>query len=529
MPLSSPPDDLAGLQSALPGLPPHGRGTFCNRTLNLRTMKAIGYDMDYTLIHYRVEDWERHAYEHLRRKLAEQGFPVEDLTFDPQRMIRGLIIDSERGNIVKVNRFGYVKLGQHGTRKLELNELRRVYGQALSQLGGGGQMFVDTLFALSEACMYAQLVDRLDAKQLPEAMGYRDLYAVVRRSLDEAHAEGQLKAEILANPDRFVELDPETALALKDQRESGKKLILITNSEWHYTREMMAYAFDRFVPGGGSWKDLFDIVIVSSRKPGFFGGTNPMFEIVDDAQGLLRPCTNGMGTGKLHLGGNAKLLEAHLGLSGSEILYVGDHIYADVLASKDVQRWRTALVLRELEPELVALELFEDGQRRLSALMHEKEAVELELAQVRLARQRKLAGYGPAVGPSRAALDRAVSALKGEINALDDRIQPLAQAAGQVGNPHWGPLMRTGNDKSYLARQVERYADIYTSRVSNLVYQTPFQFLLSPRGSLPHDLGFGKPPASARPDLETRVAARGGAEPAGAAKLDDTVTPKRAP
>uniref|UniRef100_A0A6N2K9R4 5'-nucleotidase n=1 Tax=Salix viminalis TaxID=40686 RepID=A0A6N2K9R4_SALVM len=32
------------------------RGIFCSRTLNLRSISAIGYDMDYTLIHYNVKD-----------------------------------------------------------------------------------------------------------------------------------------------------------------------------------------------------------------------------------------------------------------------------------------------------------------------------------------------------------------------------------------------------------------------------------------------------------------------------------------
>ena len=49
-------------------------------------------------------------------------------------------------------------------------------------------------------------------------------------------------------------------------------------------------------------------------------------------------------------------------------------------------------------------------------------------------------------------------------------------------------LMRAGNDKSRLARQIERYADVYTSRVSNFLYLTPFGYLRAPRGSLPHDL-----------------------------------------
>jgi hypothetical protein len=70
---------------------------------------------------------------------------------------------------------------------------------------------------------------------------------------------------------------------------------------------------------------------------------------------------------------------------------------------------------------------------------------------------------------------------------LDEQIAPLAMAAGELVNRRWGPLMRVGNDKSHLARQVERYADVYTSRVSNFLYETPFVFLRSPRGSLPHD------------------------------------------
>jgi len=62
----------------------------------------------------------------------------------------------------------------------------------------------------------------------------------------------------------------------------------------------------------------------------------------------------------------------------------------------------------------------------------------------------------------------------------------LAKAFGALGNPTWGPLMRAGNDKSLFARQVERYADVYTSRVSNFLAATPFAYLRAARGSLPH-------------------------------------------
>ena len=83
---------------------------------------------------------------------------------------------------------------------------------------------------------------------------------------------------------------------------------------------------------------------------------------------------------------------------------------------------------------------------------------------------------------------------------LDDRIGPLARAAAGLGNSEWGPLMRAGNDKSLFARQVERYADVYTSRVSNFGFETPYAYVRAARGSLPHD-GAGEPDGG-RPGLD---------------------------
>ena len=71
--------------------------------------------------------------------------------------------------------------------------------------------------------------------------------------------------------------------------------------------------------------------------------------------------------------------------------------------------------------------------------------------------------------------------------ALDKELSPLAVAAGSHPNEQWGLLMRTGNDKSLMARHVERHADVYTSRVSNFLNETPHAYLRSARGSLPHD------------------------------------------
>ncbi|MEZ5063993.1 MAG: HAD-IG family 5'-nucleotidase [bacterium] len=489
--MSARPESPAGTPGptvpALGGAPPE-RGIFCNRTLNLRAIRAIGYDMDYTLIHYLEEEWERRAYAHTRARLVDRGWPVADLEFDSRSVVRGLTIDLELGNLVKPNRFGYVIKAAHGTRILDFDEMRSAYSGTFVDLSDPRFVFLNTLFSYSEAWIYSQLVDLLDRRELPEVLGYAELYDVVRHTLDEAHMEGTLKGEIIAAPDRFVVLDEEAPLALLDQKHAGKKLLLITNSEWEYTRSMMAYAFDRFLPERMTWRDLFDIVIVSARKPSFFSARNPLFEVVDEDRGLLQPAMHGLEKGGVFFGGNASLVEKHLGLSGEEILYVGDHLFGDVHVSKDLLRWRTALVLREMEQDVRELHAFRDQQTELSRLMHEKEELEREICRLRVLAQRKRRDYGPDAGNQTAGdPEGRLTSVRDELVALDERIAPIAKAASELGNPIWGSLMRAGNDKSLFARQVERYADVYLSRVSNFLYETPFAFLRAARPSLPHD------------------------------------------
>jgi 5'-nucleotidase len=462
------------------------RRIFCNRTLNLRSIKAIGYDMDYTLVHYDGEAWERRAYAHLRQRLADQNWPVENLEFDPTFAMRGLVIDRQNGNIAKANRFGYVKTAYHGTQPLNFDSTRDEYSRAVVELDHPRWVFLNTLFAISEACMYAQLVDLVDQHKLPAGIGYSELYQHVRRTLDEAHMEGALKAEILAAPEKFVHLDNQVPLVLLDQLHAGKRLMLITNSEWPYTQSMMDFAFNPHLPSGMGWKDLFELVVVSARKPRFFSTEAPAFEVIDDA-GLLQPVAGGIRKPGNYVGGHASMIERYLGCVGSEILYVGDHVHGDVHQSKSERRWRTALIVPELEPELEALEAFSDKQEKLSEMMEEKSHLEYLYVKTRLRLQRIDKGYGPAEEMPRAELKKELHGLRHRLDSLDQAITPLAKSAGELANQQWGLLMRTGNDKSYMARQVERHADIYTSRVSNFLFETPFAYLRSQRGSLPHD------------------------------------------
>lgn len=470
------------------------RGIYCSRTLNLRSITAIGYDMDYTLIHYNVMAWEGRAYDYGMANLRSMGFPIDGLEFDPNLVIRGLIMDKERGNLVKADRFGYVKRAMHGTKMLSTRDVSEIYGRELVDLRKESRWeFLNTLFSVSEAVMYMQMVDRLDQGAISAELGpldYKGLFKAVSKALFRAHVEGQLKSEIMAEPERFVEPDPELPLALLDQKEAGKKLLLITNSDYHYTNKMMHHAFNKFLPNDMGWRDLFDMVIVSARKPEFFQMSHPLYEVVTN-DGLMRPCFKAH-SGGLYSGGSAQMVEKSLGIHGDEILYVGDHIFTDVSQSKVHLRWRTALICREMEDEFNALIRSRSHRAGLVEVMHQKEIVGDLFNQLRLALQRRTKGRPAqtlaATNMDDQELTESMQKLLIVMQRLDQKIAPMLETDGEQFNKRWGYLSRAGVwDKSHLTRQIEKYADIYTSRVSNFLHYTPFMYFCAQEQTLAHD------------------------------------------
>ncbi|VAH75548.1 unnamed protein product [Triticum turgidum subsp. durum] len=446
------------------------RGIFCTRTLNLRSISVIGYDMDYTLIHYNVMAWEGRAYDYGMANLKSMGFLVDDLEFDPDLVIRGLIMDKVTGNLVKADRFGYIKRVMHGTQMLPTRAVSEIYGRELVDLRKEDTWeFLNTLFSVSEAVMFMQMVDKLDQGLVPAELGPLDY-------------KGLYNSEIMAEPERFVEPDPELPLALLDQKEAGKRLLLITNSDYHYTNKMMNHAFNRFLPNDMGWRDLFEMVIVSARKPEFFQISHPLYEVVTD-DGLLRPCFKA-NSGGLYSGGSAQMVEKSLDIHGDEILYVGDHIFTDVSQSKVHLRWRTALICRELEDEFDALIKSHAQKEKLVTLIQQKEIVGDLFNQLRLALQRRTnsrpAQTLAATCMNDQELTESMQKLLIVMQRLDEKIVPLLESDGELFNKRWGWLSRAGLwDKSHLTRQIEKYADIYTSRVSNFLHYTPFMYFRS--------------------------------------------------
>lgn len=59
-----------------------GKQIFCNRSLNMKNIVAVGFDMDYTLAQYMPQTFESLAYDGTVRKLVyDLGYPPEVCCF----------------------------------------------------------------------------------------------------------------------------------------------------------------------------------------------------------------------------------------------------------------------------------------------------------------------------------------------------------------------------------------------------------------------------------------------------------------
>jgi len=445
-------------------------------------VQVVGYDLDYTLVHYRLKAWEGKVYAQCKEILRKQGFDVEGLNFDPELVIRGLVIDSKLGNIVKVDRYGYVRKALHGMNMLNEQELSEVYGcqRCRVDLRESRWAFINTLFSVANGCLFAQLVERADksfveSQDSPLQVDYASLARSVKAAVSEAHVDGILKEKILEDPTEYVELDEEAPLTLLDQKLAGKHLVLITNNDWEYTRRMMSYAYDRYLPHGLSWRSLFDVVITNARKPDFWTLRAPLWEVVDEERGLTHSTPRAkMKVGRVYCGGNAQMVEECFGHGGEQVMYVGDHIYADTNVAKSIVQWRTCLIMRELEGEVRALAKSQQRRKQLGELLVRRDELlqQRGLSRVKAGRQRLELARGVLRPQHQGGEDEFSEELMivcAELARLDD--DNLIPGI----NDRWGFMTRVGlHEKSHLFRQVEKYADIYTSRVSNLMDGTPY-------------------------------------------------------
>ncbi|CAI9755870.1 unnamed protein product [Fraxinus pennsylvanica] len=468
-----------------------GKQIFCNRSLNMKNIVAVGFDMDYTLAQYKPETFESLAYEGTIRKLVyDLQYPSEllDWTFDWKYMVRGLVLDKKRGNILKMDRHKYVKVAYHGFREMSKEDKVATYRSTLTRdsFDEPDYALIDTLFSLAEAYLFAQLVDFKDNNPGKISADYSRMYNDVRAAVDLCHRDGTLKQMVAKDPRRYINEDTSIVPMIEMIKESGRATFLVTNSLWDYTNIVMNFLCGQKTMNSCSatnfdWLQYFNVVITGSAKPGFFHDENRanLFE-VDPESGMLLNTDNGtpmppVDTSlrlplnidkrcRVFQGGNVGHLHKLLSIeSSSQVLYIGDHIYGDILRSKKVLGWRTMLVVPELEREVELLWQLRDTRKQLQLLRNERDHIEDEIHHLKWCIR-----FDGVNDDNEEKLLAELDKLKSQSEQVRLKHQQAQRECHRMFHKVWGQLMKTGYQSSRFAHQVERFACLYTSQVTNL-------------------------------------------------------------
>lgn len=434
--------------------------------------------MDHTLIRYNSENFERLSHSKIIEKLiSRKNYPekVRKLQFDHNLAVRGLVVDRQKGNLLKLNRYAAIRASYHGLQPLDFKTHQKLYRSTYIDLSDGEYMAVDTFFSYSLAVLFSQIVDLKDTDTTVKYPEYAQIADDILDSLDEAHRDGSLKEEVKKNLDRYIIKEPDVVRGLEKFKKHGKKIFVLTNSDYHYTKLLLDYAVNPFLKEHKSWIDLFEIVITFAQKPKFFY-ENHRYLQVNPADGSMQNIETPLAPG-LYQGGNAKQFTRDLGLDGDDILYIGDHIYGDILRLKKDCNWRTAMVLEELEGEIANNRKADPLVAEIENLMRTKEPLEDELTNLLTERTEK-----------RNIDDGKVDSLQKRITEIDSQISQLIKKQQSLYNPQWGQLMRAGNEESYLAYQIERYACVYMTKLEDLLELSPRTYFRAPRRPLSHEL-----------------------------------------
>lgn len=463
---------------------------YCNRNLRLDQIQVVGFDMDYTLAIYRQAEMDRLSIEVTLQKLVERGYPeaLLSMNYRTDFPVRGLLIDRKLGNVLKMDRYRYVKTAYHGFRRLSREERRRAYHTRRLRPGTERYHWVDTLYALSEVAVYAAVIAYFE--ETGQTIDYAKLFADVRECADISHQDGSILDEVLADLPRFVERDEKLGTLLHKLRSAGKRLFVLTNSGPDYTEAMMSFLLDDALGEYPTWKNYFDYIVTASKKPSFFIGKAPFVDLATD-ETTKRPSR-----GRVYTGGNIADLRQVLGVPGDEVLYVGDHIYGDVLRAKKESAWRTAMIIQEMDDELRTLREHAVGFERAAGLEQTRIAVQDELReqQARLkkaerALQEPPDGAQPALEAERVRHRRSIDRLRAQLRELDAEVAELNDGLDEAFHPFWGSTFKSGTEVSSFGNQVEQYACLYTSRASNFAQYSPMHYFQSPRHRMPHEVG----------------------------------------
>ncbi|KAM0725309.1 5'-nucleotidase domain-containing protein 1 [Formica fusca] len=332
---------------------------------------CIGFDLDNTLLRYNITNLVHREYETLARFLVDERrysakhllkpLTDDDLDF----MQKGLLLDAERGNILRVSPDGVIRRACHGSHLLSTDQIKEIYpGQKwevtdtfcndmLATWNGSLSEKMRSLldyFDTPTSVAFARAVDTLDEEYGSSLNKYNvwpDILdgLIYMFSKDNFHSSKGITGDIKKNPEKYLhKCSPDTISWLREVKKKSATFLL-TGSYVDFASFTASYAL------GKDWQSLFDIVVCYARKPGFFINNRPFFTVINNHETCCCVTSKDLKRGEIYSQGNWKELSEFLvgvtGKSDQRCLYIGDNVIQDIYVPNVFAHCDTLAVMEE--------------------------------------------------------------------------------------------------------------------------------------------------------------------------------------
>ncbi|KAJ2078477.1 hypothetical protein H4R24_004455 [Coemansia sp. RSA 988] len=451
-------------------LQPTSRDIFPNTELRLSKVRTYGFDYDYTLARY-TDKLPETIYTMIRDVLVKKMlYPpaLLALRYDSTFAIRGIVYDKETGWLFKLDSNYNIAMDTIHYGREPLRDLEEVYS-----LHNGPHVAPDyvknhlyhlnDIYSVPEATLLADIIQHFSEHNIPFHPRY--LAEDIRAAGESIHkgdgiSLSPLHTVIMNNISDYLNRAPELLQILNTLKSEGKRLFLLTNSGYQYVDKGLTYMFNT-----PEWRDVFDVVIVGARKPGWYLSHRP-FRLVPTAKSTaMQPWApvDQFEEGQVYSGGNLMSFTSITGYSDRNVMYFGDHIYSDLRDPSIQKGWFTGAIVSELKYELSVIQRSEYRQcvsyiQLLEKILKYSQQEARGSEFMRLPAKEKEA--------FRHLLDKGRAERRRTRWKLRDCF-----------NTNFGSVFRTEKYPSLFATKIKAFANVYTADLSNLgKYPSDFVF-----------------------------------------------------
>ncbi|KAJ2759553.1 hypothetical protein H4S06_002174 [Coemansia sp. BCRC 34490] len=457
---------------------PTSRDIFPNTELQLSRVRTYGFDYDYTLARY-TDKLPETIYNMIRDVLVKKLlYPpaLLGLKYDKGFAIRGISYDKETGWLFKLDSNYNIAMDTIHYGREPLRDLEEVYslhnGPHIPPDYVKSQLYhLNDIYSVPEATLLADITQYFTEHSIPFHPRY--LAEDIRTAGEYIHrgdgiSHSPLHTVIMNNIGDYLNRAPELLDILQTLKKEGKRLFLLTNSGYDYINTGLTYLFNM-----RDWRDLFDVVIVRARKPGWYLSHRPFRTVPTEssssgafsAGSQQQPWApvDRFEDGQVYMGGNLMSFTNITGYTDRNVMYFGDHIYSDLRDPTIQKGWFTGAIVSELKYELSVLRRSEYRQTVTYMQLIEK---------ILKSSQQETRGqdFTRLPAESKEGFRQLLDAGRLERRRMRWKLRDFF-------NPNFGSVFRTEKNPTLFATKIKAFANVYTADLSNLgAYPSDFIF-----------------------------------------------------